>query len=225
MASNTREAELKVPFPTAEHITELLTAISKLQNRYHEIYQSELGVPSSRPDDYSHEISEILNALAYLYDKLMKVTVLPEFRGIFNLQLNVHTLSPETGKLSSIAETANQWEDVLEAALAYSNKIGPDTIYMAREGIPREVVIHAETKLLVAIEKSEQENPELPRAFPYIGTTEWPCQGGYLPKPASSYSDSTAEESRGIGAVLDFYEDEALNIVAKMTELRRDMED
>lgn len=152
---------------------------------------------------------------------------------------------------------------------------------MAQEGVPRETVVHAEAKLLAAVEKSQQENPELPRAFTYISTTESPCQGcdgfcrafnithgttwkvrrgfekacpswafpselarrddvlkatynllasdwaacyrGYLPKPVSSYSDSPAE-SRGIGAVLDFYEDEAQNIMAKMMELRKDME-
>lgn len=66
MTSNTREAELKISSPTAEHITELLAAISKLQNRYHEVYQSELGIPSSLPSDYPHETSTILDALAYL---------------------------------------------------------------------------------------------------------------------------------------------------------------
>ncbi|KAJ9374776.1 hypothetical protein DTO282E5_331 [Paecilomyces variotii] len=486
MASNIREAELKIS-PTAERITELLAAISKLQNRYHEFHQGQLGVPSSLPGDYPHATWTILDALADLlvsqgrpdsialalrinrntqsvdiiasknqdvppdavvhlhqiwyflrrlsnrywtihphstgetigdrefrdvslqfaencvkfsskrlkeiinsrfldiidvsadvsdpdhavygfrdsiravqhmlsrdentfhdvdwrllffclrevekatdrlyksdglllnhrklwslvrtgwlsrvtsvwtsYDNLMKATVSPEFRDLFNLELNVHALLPETGKLSSVARSAKEWEDVLEAALAYNNKYGDprhtesgvldlnrieaDAIYMAQERVPREIVVHAETKLLAAIEKTQQEQPELPKAFAYISTTEFPCHGcdcfsrafnithgtswktkrgygaacpswmfpsvlsrrddilkatynmiatdwaayyrGYLPRPASSYSDSPPQPPRG-GAVLDFYEEEAQDIMAKMTELRRDME-
>ncbi|KAJ9394859.1 hypothetical protein DTO282F9_8245 [Paecilomyces variotii] len=455
MGSNIREAELKIS-PTAERITELLAAISKLQNHYHEFYQGQLGVPSSLPGDYPHATSTILDALADLsvsqgrpdsialalrinrntqsvdiiasknqdvppdavvhlhqiwyflrrlsnrywtihpheiinsrfldvidvsadildpdhafygfrdsiravqhmlsrdentfhdedwrllffclrevekatdrlyksdgllqnhrklrslvytgwlsrvtsvwtsYDNLMKATVSPVFHDLFSLELNIHALLPETGKLSSVAQSAKQWEDVLEAALAYNNEYGDprytpsgvldlnrieaDTIYMAQEGVPREIVVHAETKLLAAIEKTQQEQPELPKAFAYISTTEFPCHGcdcfsrafnithgtswktkrgygaacpswmfpsvlstrddvlkatynmiatdwaayyrGYLPRPASSYSDSPPQPPRG-GDVLDFYEEEAADIMAKMTELRRDME-
>jgi hypothetical protein len=55
--------------------------------------------------------------------------------------------------------------------------IAADTAYLAKDYISKHLVVHCDTKLLVAIHKAEQEKPSLSKAFTYIGVSKLSCNG------------------------------------------------
>lgn len=55
--------------------------------------------------------------------------------------------------------------------------ISEDTALMAREDITDTLVVHCEVKLLLALQKSHDEQKSIPRAHPYIGGSKLSCNG------------------------------------------------
>ncbi|KAL1876101.1 hypothetical protein Plec18167_005362 [Paecilomyces lecythidis] len=138
---------------------------------------------------YLQKIASIPNNI----DDLIKAAVSPRCRDLFTCTLNLIPLPKLSGRLSHVASTTSDWERVLEESLAYYNKfldftrtssqvldtevINPDTIYMAREAVSRDVIVHSETKLLAAIENAQRESKNIPKAFTYVGVSKPPCNG------------------------------------------------
>lgn len=123
-------------------------------------------------------------------DVLLRAATSSRCRHLFDLKFKQHLIPSISSKAQIIPRSAKDWEAVLEKALAHQNHqtqvepkvmripwIKSDTAYMAGEVIGRDLVVHCEAKVLIAIARAEAENRHLAKAYSYVGVSKLSCRG------------------------------------------------
>lgn len=136
-----------------------------------------------------------INSFVHGFEVLVNAAMSPRCRRLFAYQATVRSPPKWTTKLDHVVNTTEDWERVLEKAVVYTNSrprhedgkaeshvmgmavISEDTALMAREDITDTLVVHCEVKLLLALQKSHDEQKSIPRAHPCIGGSKLSCNG------------------------------------------------
>lgn len=133
-------------------------------------------------ETYLRKIAAVMNDV----DILRRAAFSSSCRHMFLLSFKQHAIPSMSSRAQSVPQTANDWETVLEKALSFQNNqerhnyqfepkvmcmsvIMRDTTYMAQEDISKDLVMHCEMKILLAIAEAEANNPHLAKAYSYIG--------------------------------------------------------
>lgn len=137
-------------------------------------------------DTYLRKIASFSNS----FEILVRASLSPRSRRLFAYQFKLAPLPEVVTKLPKIAHTAREWEKILDMAVSYhnSNRLGVPraldpgvidhhTTDMAKEAITRSVCVHCEVKLLTSIHKTQTMQPNLPKAYSYIGVSKLSCNG------------------------------------------------
>ncbi|KAJ9374777.1 hypothetical protein DTO282E5_332 [Paecilomyces variotii] len=146
-------------------------------------------LPFVKLENYLRKIASLHNS----YEILFRAAISPSCRTLFTMSILVTDLPEVSVKLSQCPQKPEQWEYILEDALGWYNEenkrhnastrvmdiqtISEDSTFMARQDISRTVVLHCEVKLLATIERAQQQNPRLPKAYTYVGVSKLSCNG------------------------------------------------
>ena len=152
-------------------------------------------------DDEGFRAEDVAGAESYLrkvvsfvndIEVLAKVANSPQCQRLFTFTFKVTPLRGPVAKAISVPQTPKEWETVFEKALLIRNecnhgeeedylidveRIEEDTAYMAQKAIQQDIVIHCEVRILLHICEIENENPNIPKAYTYIGVSKLSCRG------------------------------------------------
>jgi hypothetical protein len=141
--------------------------------------------------DYESYLCKVVS-LANDIEVLLQLAHSPQCKHLFAFKFKVTPLGEQASKAIGVPQAAKDWETVFEKALIFRNrdkfegaedyvictkKVEEDAAYMAREAIKRDLIIHCEVKLLLHIFRIENELPDTPKAYTYIGVSELSCRG------------------------------------------------
>jgi hypothetical protein len=139
-------------------------------------------------ESYLRKVESLTNDI----EVLVKLANSPQCQQLFTYKFKVIPLPGQVSQASSVPQTPKDWESVFEKALLFRNyhkleegedyvidveKIEKDTAYMARGTIGRDLVIHCEVRILLHIFNTENENPDIPKAYTYVGVSKLSCRG------------------------------------------------
>lgn len=141
-------------------------------------------------ETYLRKIVGIMNDI----DVLLRAATSSKCQHLFSLVFKTQVCPSQSSRAPSVPQTQKDWETVLEKALSHWEKqaieyepkvmnmsiIERDTAYMAQNVISRDLVLHCEINLLLAIAKAEVDRPHLAKAYSYIGVSKLSCRGCHV---------------------------------------------